>query len=109
MQLDPIARRRVRQSAVSGDGGFMFNSQELSTAVSHKINAVAIVFNDNAFGNVMRDQRDRFNGRVYGPELHNPDFIKLADAYGARGARAPRTRRSCWPGSPLRSSGEPAT
>jgi acetolactate synthase-1/2/3 large subunit len=74
--------------AISGDGGFMFNSQELATAVAHKINAVVIVFNDNAFGNVMRDQRDRFQGRIYGPELHNPDFMKLAEAYGARGARA---------------------
>jgi acetolactate synthase-1/2/3 large subunit len=83
-----VARPDAAVVAVSGDGGFMFNSQELSTAVSHKINAVAIVFNDNAFGNVMRDQRDRFNGRVYGPELHNPDVLKLADAYGARGARA---------------------
>jgi acetolactate synthase-1/2/3 large subunit len=74
--------------AISGDGGFLFNSQELATAVAHKINAIVIVFNDNAFGNVMRDQRDRFQGRVYGAELHNPDFMKLADAYGARGARA---------------------
>jgi acetolactate synthase I/II/III large subunit len=52
--------------AISGDGGFLFNAQELATAVAHKINAVVIVFNDNAFGNVMRDQRDRFQGRVYG-------------------------------------------
>jgi acetolactate synthase-1/2/3 large subunit len=56
--------------------------------VQHKINAVVIVFNDNAYGNVMRDQRDRFQGRIYGPELHNPDFMKLAEAYGVRGARA---------------------
>jgi acetolactate synthase-1/2/3 large subunit len=49
---------------------------------------VVLVFNDNAFGNVMRDQRERFQGRVYGPELHNPDFMKLAAAYGVRGARA---------------------
>jgi len=83
-----VARPDAAVVAISGDGGFMFNSQELSTAVSHKINAVAIVFNDNAYGNVMRDQRDRFNGRVYGPELHNPDFMKLAEAYGARGVRA---------------------
>ncbi len=83
-----VARPDAAVVAVSGDGGFMFNSQELATAVAHKINAVVIVFNDNAFGNVMRDQRDRFDGRVYGPELHNPDFMKLADAYGARGARA---------------------
>jgi acetolactate synthase-1/2/3 large subunit len=83
-----VARPDAAVVAISGDGGFMFNSQELSTAVSHKINAVAIVFNDNAYGNVMRDQRDRFNGRIYGPELHNPDFMKLAEAYGARGVRA---------------------
>ena len=73
---------------ISGDGGFLFNSQELATAVQHGINAVAVVFNDNAYGNVMRDQADRFDGRVIGSKLHNPDFMKLADAYGARGIRA---------------------
>ncbi len=83
-----VARPDAAVVAISGDGGFMFNSQELATAVQHKINAVVIVFNDNAFGNVMRDQRDRFQGRVYGPELHNPNFMKLVDAYGARGTRA---------------------
>ncbi len=83
-----VARPDAAVVAISGDGGFMFNSQELATAVAHKINAVVVVFNDNAFGNVMRDQRDRFEGRVYGPELHNPDFMKLAEAYGAIGARA---------------------
>ena len=74
--------------AVSGDGGFLFNSQELATAVQHGINAVVIVFNDNAYGNVMRDQINQFEGRVIGAELHNPDFIRLAEAYGARGVKA---------------------
>ena len=74
--------------AVSGDGGFLFNSQELSTAVQYGINAVVVVFNDNAFGNVLRDQTTRFNGRTIGAKLHNPDFVKLAEAYGARGVRA---------------------
>ena len=73
---------------LSGDGGFLFNSQELATAVQYGINAVAVVFNDNAFGNVMRDQQKRFDGRVVGSQLHNPDFVKLAEAYGARGVRA---------------------
>ena len=45
------------------------------------------MFNDNAFGNVLRDQNDRYD-RVIGSELHNPDFVKLAEAYGARGVRA---------------------
>jgi acetolactate synthase-1/2/3 large subunit len=83
-----VARPDAAVVAISGDGGFLCNSQELATAVAHKINAVVIVFNNNAFGNVMRDQRDRFQGRVYGAELHNPDCMKLVDAYGARGARA---------------------
>ncbi|MFP6652325.1 MAG: thiamine pyrophosphate-dependent enzyme [Dehalococcoidia bacterium] len=74
--------------AISGDGGFLFNSQELSTAVKHEINAVVVVFNDNAYGNVLRDQETRFDGRSIGAELHNPDFVKLAEAYGARGVRA---------------------
>ena len=47
------------------------------------INAVVVVFNDSAFGNVRRDQTDRFNGRIYGSELHNPDFVKLAESFGA--------------------------
>ena len=74
--------------AVSGDGGFLFNSQELATAVQQGINAVVIVFNDNAYGNVLRDQVNRFEGRTIGAELHNPDFVKLAEAYGARGVKA---------------------
>ncbi len=73
--------------ALCGDGGFLFNSQELATAVQHGINVVAVVFNDNAYGNVLRDQVNRFEGRVVGAELHNPDFVKLAEAYGARGVR----------------------
>ena len=74
--------------AVSGDGGFLFNSQELATAVQHGINAVVIVFNDNAYGNVLRDQENHFEGRTIGAALHNPDFVSLAEAYGARGVKA---------------------
>ena len=74
--------------ALSGDGGFLFNSQELASAVQHGINAVVVVFNDNAYGNVVRDQINRFEGRTIGGELHNPDFVKLAEAYGATGIRA---------------------
>ena len=73
--------------AISGDGGFMFNVQELATAAMYGINVVLVVFNDSAFGNVLRDQRTMFDGRGYGSELKNPDFMKLADAFGVRGMR----------------------
>ncbi len=79
--------------AVSGDGGFLFNSQELATAVQHGINGVVIVFNDNAYGNVLRDQMNRFDGHIIGSKLHNPDFLKLAEAYGARGVRVEGAER----------------
>ena len=73
--------------AISGDGGFLYNSQELATAVKYGINAIVIVFNDNAYGNVLRDQVNRFEGRIIGSKLHNPDFVKLAEAYGAMGIK----------------------
>ena len=73
--------------AISGDGGFLFNSQELATAVKYGINAVVLVFNDNAFGNVKRDQSNTFSGNVIGSDLLNPDFVKLAESYGAMGIR----------------------
>jgi acetolactate synthase-1/2/3 large subunit len=83
-----VARPERAVVAISGDGGFLYNSQELATAVKHGINAVVVVFNDNAFGNVLRDQKSQFGGRTLGAELHNPDFVRLAEAYGARGVKA---------------------
>ncbi|MBI4218847.1 MAG: thiamine pyrophosphate-binding protein [Chloroflexi bacterium] len=70
-----------------GDGGFLYNSSEMATAVQHKINVVCVLFNDNAFGNVTRDMDEGWGGQ-YGGTLHNPDFMKLADAYGMHGMRA---------------------
>ncbi|MBM3608424.1 MAG: hypothetical protein FJX29_08220 [Alphaproteobacteria bacterium] len=73
---------------ISGDGGFMYNVQELSTAVRHRIPAIFICFNDSAFGNVRRMQKELHGNRVLGSDLLNPDFLKLADAYGLAGYRA---------------------
>lgn len=73
---------------VSGDGGILYNLQELATAVQYGVHLITVVFNDNAYGNVWRAQVEEFNGRVIGTELHNPDFVKLAEAYGARGVLA---------------------
>jgi len=73
--------------AVSGDGGFMFGVQELATAVQFGINLVTIVFNNSSFGNVRRDQIERYGGRFLGAELRNPDFVKLAESFGAWAAR----------------------
>ena len=73
--------------AICGDGGFMYNAQEMSTAVKYGINVVAVVFNDEAFGNVARDLDEAWGGS-FAADLKNPDFMKLADAYGVVGMRA---------------------
>ncbi len=73
--------------AITGDGGFMFGVQELATAVQYNIGVVALVFNNNAYGNVRRDQRNRFEGRVVAADLVNPDFVKLAESFGVAASR----------------------
>jgi acetolactate synthase-1/2/3 large subunit len=81
--------------AITGDGGFMFGVQELATAVQFKIGVVTLIFNNNAYGNVRRDQRERFDGRVVASDLVNPDFVKLAESFGVGAARvtSPETFR----------------
>jgi acetolactate synthase I/II/III large subunit len=66
----------------------MFNVQELATAVHFRIPVVAIVFNDNAFGNVRRMQKEDYGNRTIASDLTNPDFVKMAESFGAVGLRA---------------------
>ncbi|MDH4042512.1 MAG: thiamine pyrophosphate-dependent enzyme, partial [Gammaproteobacteria bacterium] len=69
----------------SGDGGIMFNIQELCTAVQYQLPLVTIIFNDHRYTNVQRQQKEWFDGRVICSDLHNPDFVKLAESFGAAG------------------------
>ena len=73
--------------SVTGDGGFQFGLQELATAVQEGIGVVTVLFDNNAYGNVLRDQQTIY-GREVASRLHNPDWLQLADAYGVAGARA---------------------
>ena len=73
--------------SITGDGGFMFGLQELATAHEYGIAVVTIVFNNQSFGNVLRDQQVRFGGRTIGSHLRNPDFLKLAESFGITARR----------------------
>jgi thiamine pyrophosphate-dependent acetolactate synthase large subunit-like protein len=73
--------------AIVGDGGFLFTVFSLSTAVQQGLAVVVIVFNNDAYGIIRRLQTER-HGREVGAELRNPNFVQLAQAYGARGIRA---------------------
>jgi acetolactate synthase-1/2/3 large subunit len=82
-----VARPDVPVLSISGDGGFMYNVQELSTAALHGIDVIAIVFADGAYGNVQRMQKVDYGNRVIATELKNPDFPKMAGSYGIAGVR----------------------
>ena len=74
--------------ALTGDGGFLFGGTELSTAVRHGINLVTVLFNNGAYGNVLRDQLRLYDGRGSGSELSNPDFQMFARSFGVPSWRA---------------------
>ncbi len=77
-------QRRVL--AVCGDGGFMMNSQEMETAVRLGLNLVVLVLNDSAYGMIRWKQAvDGFED--FGMRFGNPDFVRYAEAYGAKGTR----------------------
>ena len=73
--------------ALCGDGGFMFGIPDLATAVQEGANLVALVFNNSAFGASQADQLSRFKGRVYGTDVQNPDFVRMAESFGAAGIK----------------------
>ena len=83
-----VAHPDRRVISIAGDGGFMFAVQELATAVQHRIGLVTLVFNDNAYGNVKRMQKEQYGNRVIASDLRNPDFVKMAESFGAKGLRA---------------------
>ncbi|MER7796184.1 thiamine pyrophosphate-dependent enzyme, partial [Microbacterium sp. NPDC096154] len=74
--------------AIVGDGGFGWTLPELATAHQYGIPAVVVVFDDGAYGNVARDLETLFEGRVFGAELVNPDFVRVAEAFHVQAARA---------------------
>ncbi len=88
-----VARPDAPVLSIAGDGGFMFTVQELATAVQHAIPLVTIVFNNDAYGNVRAMQIRDYDERVIATDLVNPDFVKLAEAFGANAFRAETERQ----------------
>jgi acetolactate synthase-1/2/3 large subunit len=72
--------------ALSGDGGFMMNLQDLETAVRLKLNMVFVIFNDSSYNLIKWKSMKKF-GASFGVDFTNPDFIKVAEGFGAVGMR----------------------
>ena len=72
--------------SISGDGGFMMNSQELETAVRMELDLVVIILNDSAYGMIKwKQEGEGFEN--YGLDFNNPDFVQYANSFGAKGYR----------------------
>ncbi len=72
--------------ALSGDGGFLMNLQDLETAVRLKLNMVVVIFNDSSYNLIKWKSMKKF-GTSFGVDFTNPDFIKVAEGFGAVGMR----------------------
>ena len=73
--------------ALCGDGGFLYGATELATAVQEGINTITLVLNNNSYGTCEKIQRNRFDSRLIGTRLRNPDFANLAESFGAGGIK----------------------
>ncbi|HYJ97043.1 MAG TPA: thiamine pyrophosphate-binding protein [Burkholderiaceae bacterium] len=83
---------------VAGDGDFLMTGQELATATAYgagrgKGKLVSIVVDNGSYGTIRMHQEREYPARVSGTDLHNPDFVQLAQAYGWRGAHIDRTEQ----------------
>ena len=76
--------------AVTGDAGFLMNSQEIETAMRCKLPIVILIWNDSSYGLIEWKQLNRF-GRSAHVHFTNPDFVKYAESFGGRGYRVGRT------------------
>ena len=76
--------------AVTGDAGFMMNSQEIETAMRIGTPIVILIWSDNAYGLIEWKQMNQFK-RTSNIEFTNPDFVKYAESFGAKGYRIEKT------------------
>jgi acetolactate synthase-1/2/3 large subunit len=72
--------------AICGDGGFMMNSQEMETAVRLGLNITVLILNDSSYG-MIRWKQANMGFKDWGLTYGNPDFVKYAESYGAKGHR----------------------
>jgi acetolactate synthase-1/2/3 large subunit len=74
--------------SIAGDGGFQFTLEELGAAVHHQIPVQIVIFNDGTHTAVKAAQERTYPGRFIAVDLVNPDYIKIAEAYGMKNHRA---------------------
>ncbi|NNJ94641.1 MAG: acetolactate synthase large subunit, partial [Halobacteria archaeon] len=85
-----LAEPDHRVVAVTGDAGFMMNSQEIETAIRYGLDIVILIWNDSSYGLIEWKQMNHYQ-RISNVRFDNPDFVKYAESFGANGYRVERT------------------
>jgi acetolactate synthase I/II/III large subunit len=83
-------RLQRRVICLVGDGGMLMTGNELAVAVQHKLPLLVIVSSNGSYGTIRLHQEKAFPGRSIATDLVNPDFARLAEAFGATGIRVER-------------------
>ena len=94
--------------AVTGDGDFLMNGQELATAAQYGAPVIALVVNNGMYGTIRMHQEREYPGRISGTELKNPDFAAYARAFGGHGELVESTDQFAPAFERARASGKPA-
>jgi acetolactate synthase-1/2/3 large subunit len=94
--------------AFTGDGDFMMTGQELATAVQYGARPIVVLVNNGMYGTIRMHQEREYPARVHGTALRNPDFVKLAQAYGCHGERVAETAQFAAAFERARAAGVPA-
>jgi acetolactate synthase-1/2/3 large subunit len=94
--------------AFAGDGCFLMTGQELATAAQYGANIITIVVNNGMYGTIRMHQERDYPGRVSATSLVNPDFAKLAEAYGCHGEVVEKTEDFADAFKRAEASGKPA-
>jgi acetolactate synthase-1/2/3 large subunit len=85
-----LAEPERKVVAVTGDAGFMMNSQEIETAIRNHVSIVILIWSDSSYGLIEWKQMSQFR-RTSNVHFNNPDFVKYAESFGAAGYRVKRT------------------
>ena len=82
-----IAKPHEKIILINGDGDFQMNMQELATVAENSLNILMIILNNSQYGVIKQTQRNVYNMDPFEVDLTNPDFIKIASAYGIDSAK----------------------
>jgi acetolactate synthase I/II/III large subunit len=76
---------------VAGDGCFLMYPQELATAIEYGARPLVLVANNGQYGTIRMHQANHYPGRISGTRLHGPDYVALAQSFGAHAERVTRS------------------